>query len=387
MKFSKKIIFFIFLLTNAILVFTQNLQITQKDLRLEKDAVSGYHLYIKKIEDIESVLLTETMKDTTGVATNYAYRAQEYNIINGDEKRILNGVFLESEYSKYSLVDSTPQDDNYFGKAFHIYIPQNLVWGYEWGRNGMVEISMGTFVNIRAFEKPYADYEGKFLDNPFMFNFIPVNPVLTDDYSKIAVESFENIAKKNKGNIIYSKGPETIVDDIIKSLKEISEKKRVDVVFAIDSTGSMKDDIEILRRDLKARLETELLNFDNIRLGLLLYRDYGDNYNYKNLPVKFNDFTNDIDKFFEALNGFKIYGTEGGDVPEAVYEALYAAMNFYKWDMKASRKIILIGDAEPHPKPRGLKIKCTKESINAQAQSMGIKIDTIITPDEKTKKR
>ncbi|MBP5483863.1 MAG: hypothetical protein J6X99_06375, partial [Bacteroidales bacterium] len=54
--------------------------------------------------------------------------------------------------------------------AFHIYIPETIVYGYEWSRNGEITIGKGTFINIRSFEKPYADYTGDYMDSPFMFD-------------------------------------------------------------------------------------------------------------------------------------------------------------------------------------------------------------------------
>ena len=169
------------------------------------------------------------------------------------------------------------------------------------------------------------------------------------------------------------------------ALDNINPKNMVDVVFAIDATGSMKDDIEQLRKEWVPRLINSLKDFKDIRFGLLLYRDYGDNFKYKNLPVKFFDFTEDVEIFNKNLNGFKINGKEGGDIPEAVYEALYASLEFYAWRQDAQKKIILIGDAEPHPAPRGTK-KYTKEFVQKIAAEKQIKIDAIITPDEKYKR-
>jgi hypothetical protein len=370
-------------------VFSLDLSITQADIYLERDEkLGGYHLFVRQKNGIESILLCETTKDPQGKSANYAYRAEKWNEINGNEKRILDGKFLDdSKTAKYSLTDSSSEPDKKFKRAFHVYIPQKLLWGYEWARNGEVEIGTGTFVNIRTFEKPYADYSGKFYDNPFMFDFIPLEPVLTDNYSPDAADAFEIIAKKNKGKIIYSRGPESITEDILRSLDDINPKKNVNVVFAIDTTGSMKDDIAVLRKEFVPKLIDKLKDFGKLRLGLLLYRDYGDNYKYNDLPVKFYDFTENPDELIKNLNSFKIYGTEGGDIPEAVYEALYASLMFYKWDMNAQKKIILIGDAEPHPKPRGIKIKCTKDLIENIAQVKDITIDTVITPDDKERRR
>lgn len=368
---------------------------TDSDFDADFSNISGFHLYIRKKEGIESVLLCDTTKDPDGKNDNYSYRALEYNPVNGDEITYLNGKKLVSEYAKYRLADSTPENDKEFGQAFHVYIPMEMIYGYPWTRNGSVKVKKGTFVNIRAFEKKYADYEGSFMDNPFMFDLqIPeppneppsLVPVLTDNYNPLAAATFNDIAGFSGGQMIVS-DIEKLPKDIMDSLERISPKDNIDIVFAIDATGSMKDDVKVLREQWLPELKATLKRLDNsygsVRLGLLLYRDYTDDYLYKKLPVKFFDFTEDVDIFEKNLNRFVINGGEGGDLPEAVYEALYASMDFYKWRKGAKKKIILIGDAEPHPEPRGTK-KYTRELISKLSKSKDIIIDTIIVPDNKS---
>ncbi|OJF77119.1 MAG: hypothetical protein BKP49_03005 [Treponema sp. CETP13] len=391
---TKKYITFFFVTTLTLSVFSVDLNISLQDIRLEQDKNEGYHLYVNANNDIKSILLTETTKDPNGVADNYSYRATEWNKFNGDEKRILNGEFLSSEYSKYSLIDSTPEPDSQFGTAFHIYIPNTLIWGYSWTRNGTTKIGMGTFINIRSFEKKNADYTGEYFDNPYMFDFDkpiqkktkPTNTpkedkvALTNNYSETASNAFKEIST---GMMIYSRGPETIVKDVITSFNEINPKENIDVVFAIDATGSMWDDIGTLQKDLIPELEKALQKCGHVRLGLLWYRDYGDNFLLDGLPVRLNKFTTDSDVFFSTLKKMRIKkGTLiGGDIPEAVYEALYASMIYYPWDPTAQKKVILIGDAEPHPIPRGIK-QISKESIQDLSTKLKITIDCIITPDK-----
>lgn len=402
LKLMKKLILLICVILCITSVYAENsdldLIIEQKDVRLEKDENSGYHLYVRKKPNINSVILVETTKDPTGQEANYAYRAEEYNEINGDEKRILNGEFLNSEYAKYSLIDSTPEKDAEFGEAFHIYIPMELAFGYPWARNGKIPVEKGTFINIRSFEKPYADYTGGFADNPFMFNFeerrVPVENqpepekvILTDSYNPTATYAFGNIAKENKGKLIYSAGPDSIVTDVMESLASLNQDERIDVVFCIDATGSMKDDIDVLRKKLISEIRAKFTDWENIRIGLVLYRDYVDSFRYNGLPIKLFGFTSNLDSFVKNLNSFTINGLEGGDIPEAVYEALYGAITYFDWDVSAQKKIILIGDAEPHSKPRGSSIKCTSELINSLSNEKNIQIDTIITPDNVTDRR
>ena len=388
-----------------------SLLISKDDIRIEggsgkfKDS-DGWHLFVRKRPGVESVMLTETTKDPAGNMDNYAYRALEYNSVNGDEIRYLNGKRLSSEMAKFSLIDSTAEKDEQFGLAFHIFIPSTIAYGYQWSRHGTIKIDKGTFINIRAFSKKYGDYTGNFYDNPFMFDLgAPVKKpvpaptpipepaplpdaieepvVLTDDYNPVAANAFSDIAEFNGGTLCYSRGPDTLVDDIMDSLARISPKQKVDVIFAIDTTGSMKDDVQKLREDWIPRLIASLKDYGNLRIGLLLYRDYGDTYRLMGLPVKRFEFTDKIEVFTKNLNNFVIYGNEGGDIPEAVYEALYASLAFYKWRIDATRKIILIGDAEPHPSPRGTG-KYTKELVAQTAKAKGVVIDAIIVPDDKS---
>lgn len=464
----KKAFIYIFIaMYAAFFVCAQNnssLFISPEDIRLEQEGENGFeneggfHLYIRKKPGISSVLLTETTKDPYGQVDNYAYRALEWNAINGDERRMLEGAVLNSRYARYSLIDSTPEPDAEFGQAFHIYIPRTITYGYEWSRHGTIHIDRWTFINIRTFALPYGDYAAEFLDNPFMFDLgapkkivtekvaeippeprrepaprrelAPVPPVqeieepkildyepprqepvpqiamvepepevvfvepepepepekevpiLTDNYNPVAAKEFNDISDF----MIYSKGPESLVEDITRSMEKINPKDKADVVFVIDTTGSMKDDIEMLRSEWLPALVESVSHFSDIRLGLILYRDYGSSgYNYRTLPVKFYDFTRSVEDFFINLNSFTIRGTEGGDIPEAVYEALFSAIDFYNWRGDAQRKVILIGDAEPHPSPRGNK-KYTKQYITSLAQLKTIEIDAIILPDEKSER-
>lgn len=363
----------------------QELRITAENVRLIPDSASGgYHLYVKKTENVNSILLTETTKDPEGKSDSYAYRAKEYNKINGDEVRYLDGKKLESNGAKYSLVDSTPEKTSFFGESFHIYIPKTIVYGYEWSRNGEVKIGKGTFINIRSFEKPYADYTGDYMDSPFMFDLKiqkraakkpEPETVLTDDYNPVASEKFKELSE----NIIYSKGPETIIEDIRGLLEDVQDPENLDIVFAIDATGSMKNDLEKLKTDMRPLLADLFGENCKTRIGLLFYRDYGDTFKYMDLPVKVFGFTTNLTTFSKNLNSVRIYGKEGGDIPEAVYEAMYAACDFYSWRTAAEKKIILIGDAEPHPKPRGTG-KYSKEYVLGIADSRKIKIHSILLP-------
>ena len=164
----KGIKFFIASVTATLLigtVFAQTLHIDVQDLVLdtiflENGDIQGYMLYVRQKPGMNSLLLTETTSSADGMATNYAYRAMEWNEINGDEPRMLNGKLLESEFARFSIIDSSPEEHPTLGQAFCLYIPATMQYGYPWTRNGITQVELGTFVNIRAFASMYADYSG-----------------------------------------------------------------------------------------------------------------------------------------------------------------------------------------------------------------------------------
>lgn len=363
--------------------------ISNEEIRVdtERDAngkVKGYHLFIKKVSGLESVMLIETCKDPDGEEASYAYRATEYNAINGDEKRVLNGKELKSEWTRNCLVDSTDENDKEFTRAFHIFIPPIIVYGYPWSRHEKVKVKQGTFVNLRSFSVPYADYTGKYMDNPYMFDALLKSGkeeiFLSDDYNMQASESFDDIST----TLTYSRGPATIVGDIMKCIQNMRGEE-AQIVIVMDATGSMGDEVDEMRKNLMKALRAELARFRKFEIALVLYRDYTDTFFYKGLPIKVFPFTENLAEFERNLNGFVIHGFEGGDIPEAVYEGLYGALKFFDWKRESEKKIILIGDAEAHPSPRG-NIKCTGKLVTAMARKRGVNINAILTPDEKERR-
>ena len=360
-------------------LFGADLELDQSDLAVIQDPKgAGYHFYIRKKPDIASILMTETTKDPQKRLDNFAYRDFQYNSINGDEKRILNGKELDTRGKRlYSLIDSTPEKNTPLGEAFHIWVPYVICYGYEWDRHGEVQVLDGTFFNIRAFEKPYADYTGSFSDNPFVLRVTQksIKEVHEAAFSEPAAEAFSELAQLSGNKLIYSDN----VDGIMPSIEVIltpNKHKNIDVVFVIDATESMKDDIQKLRELLAASLKKHLAQYDSYRIGLVLYKDYYDDF----LTKTASDFTSDINRFSAALKSFSVFG--GRDIPEAVYEGIDAGLDL-EWSTAADtdRKLILIGDAPPHPRPQG---SITKDAVIEAAKAKDVKLFPIILPHNKT---
>ena len=351
-------------------LYTQDLNLESEDLLLELRADGGFHLFIRKKPDISSVLLTETTRDPTMRADNYAYRAGEWNAVNGDEIRLLDGVPIPRENRIYSLISSTVVNHPVLGQAFHIYIPYVLYYGYEEGRHGEVYLTDGTFLNIRAFTLPYADYRGAFRDNPFVLEIRQEAPPGPPEgtYMRETLDAFTEIARAGSGQLIYSGGPDDLVN-LIRGALERERGKTIDIVICLDTTNSMRKYIDAIRERLIPMLEGMLGGFPSFKIGMVLFKDYYDSYLTRVIP-----FTADFAQFQRDLNAIRVNG--GGDIPEAVYEALHDGATKFIWEAE-SRIMILIGDAPPHPRPRG---RITGNMANNAASERNIKVHAILLP-------
>jgi Mg-chelatase subunit ChlD len=184
---------------------------------------------------------------------------------------------------------------------------------------------------------------------------------------KDTVESFTEIVS-GKGELVYSTGADDLVDKIGQILKQ-EKGKSLDLVLCLDATGSMKNDIDSVRRLLIPLLEDMIAEFVDFRIGMVLYKDYYDEY-----LTQIKPFTRDFEVFRRTLNAIRPSG--GRDIPEAVYEALNEAVIKFPWEAE-SKLIILIGDAPPHPRQRG---KVSKEMVNEGMEKRGLKVHAIILP-------
>ncbi|CAN5334479.1 hypothetical protein BH24PSE2_BH24PSE2_21010 [soil metagenome] len=145
----------------------------------------------------------------------------------------------------------------------------------------------------------------------------------------------------------------------------------VEVVFVLDTTGSMEGLMQAAKDKIWSIASTmaSAQPAPEIRMGLVGYRDRGDQYVTRTV-----DLSGDLDSMYAALMDFRAEG--GGDTPESVNEALQEAIHGISWsqDRNAYKVVFLVGDAPPHrdyqddvPYPRTL----------AEAREAGIVVNTI----------
>lgn len=119
---------------------------------------------------------------------------------------------------------------------------------------------------------------------------------------------------------------------------------RVEVVFVLDTTGSMGGLIESAKDKIWSIATTiaQAQPSPEIRMGLVAYRDRGDDYVTRHTPM-----TEDLDALYSELTSFEARG--GGDGPESVNQAIFEAVERFDWTEGPGvlRMVYLVGDAPP----------------------------------------
>jgi Mg-chelatase subunit ChlD len=123
-----------------------------------------------------------------------------------------------------------------------------------------------------------------------------------------------------------------------------SSHAQLDLVFLIDATGSMGDEIDKLKTTLRsiAAEVAKLPAQPDLCFGLVAYRDKGDQF-----ALRSHDLTRDLGAFQGVLNQLRAGG--GGDYPEAMNEALHDTVHRLSWrGNNTTRMVFLLADAPPH---------------------------------------
>ena len=145
----------------------------------------------------------------------------------------------------------------------------------------------------------------------------------------------------------------------------------VEVLFVFDATGSMGDELRYLQAEMKDVIAraTQATGGLSIRTGAVVYRDHGDEY-----VTRISRLTSEIAVTQTFIDKQEAGG--GGDYPEAVPEALMAALNSAGWDEASRARIaFLILDAPCHQDSATLAL-LHEQILNAAA--MGVRIVPVV---------
>ncbi|HLT37492.1 MAG TPA: vWA domain-containing protein, partial [Enhygromyxa sp.] len=118
---------------------------------------------------------------------------------------------------------------------------------------------------------------------------------------------------------------------------------KLDIALVIDATGSMGDELEYLKVEIRSIAQAIHRAFPEVdqRFALVVYRDDGDQYVTRSF-----DFTADLQAFERKLG--RQHAEGGGDYPEAMDAALADAGNLSWREGNVARVSFLVADAPPH---------------------------------------
>jgi hypothetical protein len=132
----------------------------------------------------------------------------------------------------------------------------------------------------------------------------------------------------------------------LPTARKLSSKRRVDLAFVLDTTGSMAEEIDAVKQTIKAVSDKLSTSQTDVRIGLVEYKDRSDCLLTRTFP-----FSRNLPAFSRSIANVQASG--GGDMPEDMHKGLDAALSRLQWRRDAAtRMIVVIADAPPHFYPR-----------------------------------
>ena len=157
----------------------------------------------------------------------------------------------------------------------------------------------------------------------------------------------------------------------VEHFKQQICKIDIDIVFAIDATGSMFKFYRYISKSLKNTM-TQIINKygckgtidrPNIRFSVIFYRDYYDNKNGVDRTFKVLPLTSDLKKALNYLTSEQVLPGQGvnpkkkSELTEAIFYSVYNGLEQLNFKKGSFRQLVLVGDFGNHsPDPRGYDI-------------------------------
>lgn len=144
-----------------------------------------------------------------------------------------------------------------------------------------------------------------------------------------------------------------------------------DLVFSFDTTGSMSQCIQEVKRKVKEVVQRLFTEIPGIRIGVVAHGDYCDK--ETTYLMKHIDLSSDSQKIIDFIGS--VTNTFGGDTPEA-YEYVLREVQKFSWNSDSVRALVMIGDAYPHEKNDNPGNIDWKEEVE-EIKKMGINIYSV----------
>lgn len=194
----------------------------------------------------------------------------------------------------------------------------------------------------------------------------PQTEQITADEEEL-IRLFSELTDNDPSACNLVRDPSEIPDVLCRIVADA--EKGSEIVFLVDNTTSMRDDIDEVKRNINRIIDCLP---DGVRLGAATYGDINvDGPGW----YERSDLNPDYEVARAFINAISLLG--GGDDPESVYDALFKTLDEMSWlDCSAPDKIIVMGDAPPLIEP-GLT---TYQSADVIAKAESICPDTEFYP-------
>lgn len=188
--------------------------------------------------------------------------------------------------------------------------------------------------------------------------------------TQLTLDGWAKLADATGGKTYESRGSTDIPDLVVRAIADgVPPSAKADIVFVVDTTGSMQDDIDAVKAKLRVIVAGLAKTNPDFHVGVAAYRDKGDDY----VSKTFEKLTSDEGDVTAAISSLK--AAQGGDFREHVYAGLDTALEEQPWRSDSTRVVILIGDAPPHDSykddPRNF------DAVVAKANAKGVSVFAI----------
>ena len=218
-------------------------------------------------------------------------------------------------------------------KSLPIHITERIILNIKDGQgNSLPDAKLQIFAGKEKLEDGVSYSDGRYL-------FFPTEYDKKIDEYRLEVE-YSGITEET---VIYRQGKRELDISMANIQKALADNIPLDILFVLDTTGSMGEEI------LRLRNSIEIINLNiseisptpDIRYGMVLYRDIRDKYNTLVIPL--ND---TLSVFQKILN--RVGSGGGGDGPENLQAALEDALTKINWRTNGVKLAFIITDAPPH---------------------------------------
>jgi von Willebrand factor type A domain len=151
----------------------------------------------------------------------------------------------------------------------------------------------------------------------------------------------------------------------------------LDLVFVIDTTGSMRQEIADMQANLIGVINILNRLSSSLRIGVVAYKDRGEVYLTRDFPLRAMEGAQ-VGQILDFVRGLEADG--GGDDPEPVELALKVAIDM-PWRTDAQGRIVVIGDALSRDRKAAFDLATQFKNSTHQAELPRV-VSTIFAGDE-----